>query len=288
MTIAVVTGGNQGLGFASVRGLCRTLANSGIVYLGARDRARGEAAIRRLREEGLSPRLHVVDVTSSDEVEEFAHRIRAEHGGVDIVLSNAAARRTPARPDSEQVREFINTNNYGAHRMIRAFSPLLRDGARFIVVASAFGSLHYLPAPLREEFDTATKSLEELEHTLDHWVGLVEAGSAQQAGWPASINEVSKVGQVAAVRIMAREYAADAAARGILINAACPGLVDTEASRPWFTDMSEAQSPDDAAVDVIWLATLPSSATSPYGELVQHREVIPFDAAEWERKYGRS
>jgi carbonyl reductase 1 len=91
MTIAVVTGANQGLGFASVRGLCRTLANSGIVYLGARDRARGEAAIRRLREEGLSPRLQVVDVSSSDAVEEFAHRVRAEHGGVDIVLSNAAA-----------------------------------------------------------------------------------------------------------------------------------------------------------------------------------------------------
>jgi carbonyl reductase 1 len=61
-----------------------------------------------------------------------------------------------------------------------------------------------------------------------------------------------------------------------MINAACPGLVDTDASRPWFTDMSTAQSPDQAAADLVWLATLPAGSTALYGELVQHRQVIPF------------
>jgi len=40
--------------------------------------------------------------------------------------------------------------------------------------------------------------------------------------------------------------------------------------------MAEAQSPDEAAEDVIWLATLPKGTPAPYGELVQHKQVLPF------------
>jgi NAD(P)-dependent dehydrogenase (short-subunit alcohol dehydrogenase family) len=202
--------------------------------------------------------------------------LRDRHGGVDIVLSNAALRRTRDVSDADTVRAFADTNNYGTHRMIRAFGPILNDNARFIVVASAFGRLRYLPDHLRGTFDVA--SLEELEAVLDNYASLVEAGQDQNAGWPASINIPSKIGQVAAMRIMARDYHDDAQRRGILIDAACPGLVDTEASRPWFDDMSSAQSPDEAAVDVVWLATLPAGTTAPYAELVQHREILPFTA----------
>jgi NAD(P)-dependent dehydrogenase (short-subunit alcohol dehydrogenase family) len=81
---------------------------------------------------------------------------------------------------------------------------------------------------------------------------------------------------VAAVKVLARELAGQAAQRDILVNAACPGLVDTAASRPWFDDMSGALSPDQAATDVLWLATLPGGTRQPYGELVQHRKVLPF------------
>jgi NAD(P)-dependent dehydrogenase (short-subunit alcohol dehydrogenase family) len=50
--VAVVTGANQGLGLALVRGLCRRLGADGIVYLTARDRGRAAAG---LEAEGLSP-----------------------------------------------------------------------------------------------------------------------------------------------------------------------------------------------------------------------------------------
>ncbi len=56
---AVVTGANQGLGLALVRGLCRTLGSDGIVYLTARDRKRGVQAVGDLQAEGLSPRLEL-------------------------------------------------------------------------------------------------------------------------------------------------------------------------------------------------------------------------------------
>jgi hypothetical protein len=40
--------------------------------------------------------------------------------------------------------------------------------------------------------------------------------------------------------------------------------------------MSDALTPDQAAQDVLWLATLPADTTEPYGQLVQHRTVLPF------------
>ncbi len=51
---------------------------------------------------------------------------------------------------------------------------------------------------------------------------LHRAGNSPKAGWPSSINIPSKIGQVAAVRIMARMYRDEAARRGLLVNAACP------------------------------------------------------------------
>lgn len=274
--VAVVTGANQGLGFALVRRLGQILGKQGIVYLTARDRQRGEAAVKQLQAEGLSPDCHLLDVTDETSVTALADVLKQRFGGVDIFISNAAARISPAVPISQQVAQFINTNNHGTYRIIKAFMPLLKEGGRFLVVASAFGSLQHLAGQLHHKFDVSQATLEDIEAVMAEYVQLVEADQAVQAGWPEWINIPSKIGQVAAMKVMARLMKDEAERRDILINAVCPGLVDTAASRPWFADMSAAQSPDQAAVDVVWLATLPAGTREPYGELVQHRQVIPF------------
>jgi len=274
--VAVVSGSNQGLGFALVEALCRTLGPSASVYLTARNNSRREEAIRQLRNRGLSPIDHPLDVTDDASVAGLAETIRTRHGGVDIVISNAAARISPKLSEAEQVALFVNTNNHGTYRMIRAFGPILKENARFIVVASGFGSLRNLPTDLHEKFNVATKSLEDIEEVMDEYVHLVETNQVKSLGWPEWINIPSKIAQVASTKIMARQMKKEAARRGILINAVCPGLVATEASRPWFDDMSSAQSPAQAAVDVVWLATLPPRVEAPYGELVQHRKILPW------------
>src|SRR5262249_26208041 len=65
---------------------------------------------------------------------------------------------------------------------------------------------------------------------------------------------------------------------GQLIVAVCPGLVDTRASRPRFTDMSAAESRDQAAVDIVSLAPDPV-AREMSGELVQHGRILSWRAA---------
>lgn len=274
--VALVTGANQGLGFALVARLCGTFGPEAVVYLGARDEARGRAAVETLEQRGLRPRLLLLDVGEDASVAAAAELLRGWHGGVDMVISNAAARITKDRPQAEQVDQFVNVNNHGTRRMIESFGSLLRDGGRFVVVASSFGSLRNLDPRLHPRFDVDTMTLEGVERVMDAYAAAVKEGRDQVEGWPAWINVPSKIGQVASMKVFARRMAEEARRRDLLINASCPGLVDTAASRPWFEDMSKAQSPDAAAVAVVDLATLPSGTREPYGELVRFGGVLPW------------
>ena len=274
--VALVTGANQGLGLALVRGLCRALGKESIVYLAARDTGRGEAACALLQREGLTPEFIQLDVTDAASVSEAAGKIDARHGGIDIVIQNAAARITKDEPQADQVAGFVETNNHGTLRVIEAFVPQLRDNSRFIVVASSFGSLRNLDPRLHSKFDAPGLTLQDIERAMDEFATATRDGTAQQEGWPDWINIPSKIGQVASVRVLARDKAEEFRHRGILVNAACPGLIDTEASRPWFADMSKAATPDEGAKDLVWLATLPAGTQEPYGVLVRHRKPHPW------------
>ena len=75
--IALVTGANKGIGLAIARGL----AKAGLsVWMGARDRARGEAAVERLMAEGLDVRLLEIDVADEESVRRAAETVASETG----------------------------------------------------------------------------------------------------------------------------------------------------------------------------------------------------------------
>lgn len=269
--IALVTGANQGLGFALVARLCEVLPSGSIVYLGARDPERGEEAAYALRSSGtgLEPVVATIDVTDERSVTALAEELERKHGGVDVLISNAAARLVRERPQAEQVRTVVDTNNHGTARVIRAFAPRVRAGGRFLVVASSFGSLRNLDVRLHHLLDVATRSIDDIERVMDDWAVLAERNAATPP-WPEWINIPSKVGQVADAKILARERP------DLFVAAVCPGLIDTAASRPWFDDMTEAQTPAQAAEDVVWLATTTQDVSELRGELVRHRKVVPW------------
>lgn len=200
---ALVTGANQGLGLALVRALCSALGTGNTVCLAARDMGRDEAVCTLLQREGLSPTLIQLDITDAASVSAAADDIKARHGGVDIVIQNAAARITRETPQSDQIARFVDTNNHGALRIIEAFVPLLRDDARFIVVASSFGSLRHLDPRLHARFDSPGLTLHDIERAMDEFAAATRAGTAGEAGWPDGINVPSKIGQVASVRVLA-------------------------------------------------------------------------------------
>jgi carbonyl reductase 1 len=272
--IALVTGGNQGLGRALAEGLAARLAPADRVLLAGRDPDRVAAAAAevattaRARVEG-----HVLDVGDAAAVDALAREL----GSVDLVLSNAAARMSPDRAPADEIDEVLRVSNLGTTRVLRAFAPRLRPGGALIVVASSFGTLGHLARPLRARFDEAD-SLDDVDAVLRAWRDAVVAGGAEAEGWPRWINVPSKVGQVAAVRALARSRRERDRSDGTLIAAVCPGLVDTDASRPWFDDMSAARSPAQAAAPILALALQADRDPTLYGELVRDGRVLSWTA----------
>src|SRR5690242_9722296 len=84
--IALITGGNKGLGLE----MARQLGQAGvIVVLAARDPRKGEAAAEKLRSGGLDVRFLQLDVTSDKERLAAATYLEKEFGRLDILVNNA-------------------------------------------------------------------------------------------------------------------------------------------------------------------------------------------------------
>jgi carbonyl reductase 1 len=269
---ALVTGANQGLGRALVEALAARMNTKDRILLTGRDPERVRAAAAAGPRTGARIEGRVLDVRDGGAIDALA----TELDEVDIVFSNATARMSPDADPADEVDAVAETSNLATSRILRAFAPHLRPGGRLIVVASALGTLDKLDARIRPRFAAAAASLDAVDGLVAEWRDAVHAGRAEQEGFGTWLNIPSKVAQVAAVRAVARERRAADLAEGKLVAALCPGLIDTDASRPWFADMSQAQTPGEAAAWPVELALGESFDPAFYGELVQFGAVIPW------------
>ena len=274
-----MTGGNQGLGRALVEGLAAGLSPADRVLLtGRRPEAVHAAALEvaAAMPHGARVEPRVLDVRDPVAIDALA----TDLGEIDIVFSNATARMSPQEDPADQVDAVAETNNLATTRVLRAFGHRLRPGGRLIVVASALGTLEKLDGRVRGRFAAAAENtLDAVDDLVGEWRAAVHAGRAVELGYGSWLNIPSKVAQVAAVRSFARDRRETDLAQGKLVAALCPGLIDTDASRPWFPDMSAAQTPTQAAAWPVQLALGPTTADTLaafYGELVQFGKVIPW------------
>ena len=267
--IALVTGANQGLGRALVEALAARMAPHDRILLTGRDAQRVQDAVAAIADARVEGR--VLDVRDGEAIADLA----AELGAVDIVFSNATARMSPDADPADEVDAVAETSNVATSHMLRAFAPRLRPGGRLIVVASALGTLDKLDARGARRFADA-EDLDAVDALVADWRQAVHHGRAEAEGYGSWLNIPSKVAQVAAVRVVARERRAADLADGKLVMALCPGLIDTDASRPWFADMSEAQTPEQAASWPVELALAERFDPAFYGELVQFGQVVPW------------
>jgi len=221
----------------------------------------------------------VLDVSKRNCVTRFADELAARHGGVDIVLSNHYARVEPEDDPAEVIDHYVEANNLGTTSILRHFAPLMRDGGRLLVIASRAGSLRALAPALHSRFQNL-RSLEDVDRAVCVWRDAVRAGRAPGQAWPAWINIPSKIGQVAAVRVLAGQRRVADLSRGILLASISPGLIDTGASRPWL-DLRGAPQPDEVAAPILDFVLAPQTDESLYGELVHvgREEPGPFGTA---------
>jgi carbonyl reductase 1 len=275
--IALITGANQGLGRALVEGLAAGMAPQDRVLLTGRDPDRVAAAAAAVAGEPATVARvegRMLDVRDGAAIAALA----AELDAVDIVFSNATARMSPQADPVDEVDAVAETSNLATTSMLRAFAPRLRPGGRLIIVASALGTLDKLDDRAAAGFaQAAEEDLDAVDALIADWRQAVHEGRAEDEGYGAWLNIPSKVAQVAAVRALARERRAADLAENKLLMALCPGLIDTDASRPWFDDMSTAQTPAQAATWPVRLALSPTFDPAFYGELVQFGKVLPWE-----------
>jgi NAD(P)-dependent dehydrogenase (short-subunit alcohol dehydrogenase family) len=265
--VALITGATRNLGFFLAKGLGARLASGDIVYLTGRDPARVKESVQLARGGRAEIRGEVLDVADRSNVERVACAIRQADGGIDIVLSNHYSRVTPADDPAKVVDAYVAANNLGTTHILRNFAPLIRDGGRLFVIASRAGSLRALAPALHPRFDVLA-TLDDVDAAILAWRDSVREGRAGSEAWPGWINIPSKIGQVAAVRTLARQRRTTDLARGIMLCAISPGLIDTGASRPYFPDMSRAVSPEAAAEPLLDYVLADELDARYYGELV--------------------
>ncbi len=143
--IALVTGGNKGIGLQ----ISRNLAGAGCtVLLGARRAEQGEHAVRQLQQGGLGD-VHFIqiDVTRHDAITAAAQQIQSRYGRLDILVNNAGVNLPgdglPGAVDPVAAQKIFDTNFFGALRVAQTMLPLLhKSGAgRIVNVSSGLGSL---------------------------------------------------------------------------------------------------------------------------------------------------
>ncbi len=139
--IAVVTGGNRGIGFE----ICRQLAARGLlVVVAARDEDGARRAAAELDGDGVPFRLDVTDPEGPGRLAAF---LESELGRVDVLVNNAGVFLDQdwggLNVPMDVVRETLEVNLIGAWALSQAVVPLMRrqDYGRIVNLSSGLGAM---------------------------------------------------------------------------------------------------------------------------------------------------
>ena len=137
----VVTGANKGIGYAIAERILEE-ADDTFVFLGSRDRGRGDEAAQKIIAGGAGreARLQVVELdVSSDASVEAAAAVISEACGDDGlygIVNNAGI-----GIGIDDLAAVLSVNVRGIQRVCSALIPRLRDGGRIVNVTSAAGPM---------------------------------------------------------------------------------------------------------------------------------------------------
>ena len=127
--VAIITGGNGGLGLAMARGLARAGAS---VALAARDENKGAAAVKQLGTVTSHPRFYAFDAASAASCRKLVESVVGDFGACDILVNNAGMnRRKPPEDIAEhEWREILDVNLGAALFCAQAAYPHMKAASR--------------------------------------------------------------------------------------------------------------------------------------------------------------
>jgi NAD(P)-dependent dehydrogenase (short-subunit alcohol dehydrogenase family) len=243
-TIALVTGGNRGLGLATATNLARKGAT---VIIAGRDATAARAAADSLIGQGLDAEAVTMDVVSPERVAAAAELIADRHGRLDVLVNNAGILpEASAAGDHDFVdigafARTFETNVVGAAIVIEAFIPLLRrsDAGRIVNVSSTMGSLN-----------------DQADASSPYYGSVVPAYQASKAALNSMTIGLSK----------------KLAGTSVKVTSVCPGWVQTDLAPG--NRQQAPTSAEEAAEIVVTAATLPEHA--PSGTFMSSAGPVPW------------
>jgi NAD(P)-dependent dehydrogenase (short-subunit alcohol dehydrogenase family) len=136
--VAIVTGGNSGIGFETAAALA---AKGAHVVLACRDAGRAKGALEaiRARHAGASLEVQALDLASLASVRAFADRVLADHARLDLLLNNAGVMAIPRRTTADGFEMQLGTNHLGHFALTGLLSERLLQApaARVVTVSSS-------------------------------------------------------------------------------------------------------------------------------------------------------
>jgi len=236
LPVAVVTGGNRGVGLE----VCRRLSNLGYaVVLGSRDLRRAEIAAKELDPEGERIIPCHIEVDNSVNIAALGEWVKDRFGRVDAVVNNASTApdlwAMAGNTDLSPVAEALDINLFGAWRVTQALLPMLRSSPRPRVVNVSS-----------------------------------EGGSIARIAGGRPAYTVSKAALNALTRMLAAELYRD----GILVNAVCPGWTTQEGGKGGGANAGSGRTAAQGAASVVWAVTIPNGG--PTGTFTRDGREIPW------------
>jgi 2-deoxy-D-gluconate 3-dehydrogenase len=143
--VAVVTGGNGGIGLGMAQGMASCGAS---IVIAGRDEAKAEAALSSLRELGVQCTFMVADVTKKAACVKLMTATVAEFGRLDILVNNAgtAIRKMPQDYTEEEWHQVLDTNLTSAFLCSQAaYGPMKAAGGGKMINIGSMMSLFGAP-----------------------------------------------------------------------------------------------------------------------------------------------
>ena len=134
--VALITGGNGGIGLGMARGLAQAGA---LVVIAGRDAAKSREAVNALHAEGLNADAIEADVTDEAQVQRLLENCGQRHGALHILVNNAGGtvRKPPEALSLDEWRQVMDVNLTSAFLCSRAaHSWLKRQGGKVVNVGS--------------------------------------------------------------------------------------------------------------------------------------------------------
>ena len=208
--VAIVTGANKGIGLAIVRHLALQYPSSNLkdgpllIYLTARDRQRGEAALKSLESDaqltsakalythgGLTQvQYHPLDIAQTKSIQELrAHLEKTHPDGIDVLVNNAGIALDGF--DAELAKKTLEVNYYGTLEACQDLLPLVRGRGRVVNLSSMAGSLGKYSPKVQEAFRSA-KAVPEVTKLVEQFKTAMRENRVEQEGFTKAAYAFSK------------------------------------------------------------------------------------------------